>query len=202
MRAVQPEKEAKLKEYNTGAGNLGIRGKTVWLAKMGILGAISVVLVALIHVPLIPTAPYLEYDPADIPILISAFAFGPLPGLLLTVVVSLIQGIAFSASGPYGILMHIIATGVFVLAAGSIYRFKKSKKAAAIALVCGTLAMTAVMIPANLIVTPAFTGMPADVIKTMLLPGIIPFNLIKAGLNSVVTFLLYKRISKYLRGEH
>ena len=65
--------------------------------------------------------------------------------------------------------------------AGNIYRFKKTRSGAVIALVSGTLAMTAIMIPANLIVTPAFTGMPADAVKDLLLPFIVPFNLIKAG---------------------
>lgn len=63
------------------------RISTRQLVSMAMLGAISIVLVAVIHFPLIPAAAFLEYDPADIPILICAFAYGPLAGLLLTVVV-------------------------------------------------------------------------------------------------------------------
>lgn len=62
------------------------RISTRQLVSMAMLGAISIVLVAVIHFPLIPAAAFLEYDPADIPILICAFAYGPLAGLLLTVV--------------------------------------------------------------------------------------------------------------------
>ena len=51
--------------------------QTVKLAKMGMLVAISIVLVALIHFPIIPAVPFMEYDPADIPILLGTFAFGP-----------------------------------------------------------------------------------------------------------------------------
>ena len=56
------------------------------LVSMAMLGAISIVLVSAIHFPLIPAAAFLEYDPADIPILICAFAYGPTAGFLLTVV--------------------------------------------------------------------------------------------------------------------
>lgn len=76
---------------------------------MAMLAALSMVLVYAIHVPLIPVVPFLEYDPADIPILIAAMAYGPVSGLVLTVVVSIIQGMFISTTGPWGILMHVIA---------------------------------------------------------------------------------------------
>ena len=67
-----------------------------------------------------------------------------------------------------------------------------------LALVCGTLAMAAVMIPANLFITPIFMGAPRAAVAAMLPTAIIPFNLLKAGINSIVTFLLYKRVSPLL----
>ncbi|MEG0292002.1 MAG: ECF transporter S component [Anaerovoracaceae bacterium] len=171
---------------------------TVRLAKMGMLVAISIVLVSIIHFPIFPAVPFLEYDPADIPILIGTFAFGPVAGLLLTVVTCVIQGVTVSAaSGLYGILMHIIATGTFVIVAGTIYSRNKSKKAGVIALVCGTLAMAAIMVPSNLFITPYFMGAPREAI-IQLLPFIIAFNLVKAGINSLVTLVLYKKISRFL----
>ncbi|NCB42828.1 MAG: ECF transporter S component [Clostridia bacterium] len=173
--------------------------KTQNLAKLGVLAGISVVLVALIHFPIVAAAPFLEYDPADIPILIGTFALGPAAGLLLTVVASTIQGLTVSAaSGGYGILMHIIATGTYVIVAGNIYRINKTRKMAAVALVSGSIAMTLIMIPANLIITPIFMTVDKDVVVSLLIPAIIPFNIIKAGINSTITFLLYKRISGYL----
>ena len=120
--------------------------KTVVLAKMGMLVAISIVLVAIIHFPIFPAVAFMEYDPADIPILIGTFAFGPVAGIILTVVTSVIQGVTVSAgSGVYGIIMHIIATGVLVIVAGTIYKFNKTRKGAVIALIAGILAMTAAM---------------------------------------------------------
>ena len=177
--------------------------KTTKLAKMAMLAAIS--LVFLFAFKLIPGlgqiftfGGFLEYDPADIPIFIGTFAFGPLSGLVLTIIVSVVQGFTVAATaGPYGPLMHIIATGTFVIAAGIIYKRKKTMKQAILALVAGTLAMTLIMIPANLLITPLFFGMPREAVYP-LLPLIIGFNFGKAGVNALITFFLYKRISKFL----
>ena len=133
--------------------------KTAKLAKMAMLVAISIVLVMIIHFPIFPMVAFLEYDPADIPILIGTFAFGPGAGLLLTVVTSVLQGITVSAgSGLYGIIMHIIATSTLTLVSGTIYRRHKTKKMAVVGLLCGTVAMTVMMFAANLLITPLFMG--------------------------------------------
>lgn len=177
---------------------MNTQAKTTKLAKMAMLVAVSIVLVALIHFPIFPAVAFLEYDPADIPILIGTFAFGPVAGILLTVVTSVLQGVTVSAaSGAYGIIMHVIATATLVLVAGTIYRKEKTKKHAIIALAAGTLAMGLMMIAANMIVTPFFMGVTREVVWS-LMPFIFLFNLLKAGINSVVTFLLYKRISPFL----
>ena len=173
------------------------RAGTVELAKMGMLAAISLILVN-IHFPIFPPIAFMEYDPADIPILIGTFAFGPIAGLLITLVTSFIQGVTVSAAaGAYGIIMHILATGTYVIFAGGIYHGMKSKKGAIIALVVGTIAMTIMMVGANYIITPIFMNVPKDAI-TALLPFIIGFNLIKAGANGIITFFVYKRVSKFL----
>ncbi|SHI98848.1 ECF transporter S component [Parasporobacterium paucivorans] len=170
------------------------------LTFMAALTAISIILVALIHFPIFPAAAYLEYDPADIPILIGTFAFGPMAGIMITIVASLIQGLTVSAaSGIYGILMHILATGTYVVVAGNIYKRNKKRNGTILALVCGTVAMAVMMCVANLILTPIFYGVPVDVIKTMILPIILPFNLIKAGINGLVTFIIYKTVAKFIK---
>jgi riboflavin transporter FmnP len=171
--------------------------RTAKIAKMAMLAAFSLVLVLLVRIPF-PPAPFLVYDPADIPIFIGAFAFGPLAGLGLTFVVSLIQSVALSADGFIGGVMHFVATGSFVLVAGWIYRRNKTRKTAVIALVCGTIVMTGSMLLWNLLVTPYFLGVPRAAVAAMLGTVILPFNLLKAGLNSVVTFLTYKSIAKFL----
>ena len=176
-------------------------GRTVKLVKMGAMVAISVALVYLIHFPIFPAVAFLEYDPADIPILIGTFAFGPLAGLVLTVVTSVIQGLTVSSgSGLYGILMHVIATGVLVVVSGSVYRRRKTRIMALVSLICGMAAMAVVMMGANMVITPLFMGVPAETVWS-LMPFIVGFNVIKAGIriNGGVTFILYKQISQFLK---
>lgn len=171
--------------------------KVLRLVLMGLLAAISIVLVALVHFPLLPAAPFLEYDPADVPIFISTFLLGPWQGLAVTVVVSLVQGLTVSAgSGPIGILMHILATGSFSLVAGLLYKKNKSRRAALIALAAGVAVQVAVMLLCNLIFTPIFMGTPVEAVMGMLLPVILPFNLLKSGGNAVITYFVYKPISR------
>ena len=170
------------------------------LTTLGILGALSVLLVSIIHFPIFIAAPFLEYDPADIPILIGTFLFGPFSGFLLTVVVSFVQGFTVSASsGIIGVVMHIVSTGTFVLIAGNIYRIEKTRKNAVIALLCGAIGMALVMTLWNLLLTPVFMHVPRTVVLNMMLPTIIPFNVIKAGVNAVITFFLYKSISTFVK---
>jgi len=170
------------------------------LVKLGMLAALSILLVVLIHFPIFPAAAYLEYDMADVPILIGTFLFGPWWGLLLTAVVSLLQWLLVSpASGWVGALMHFFATGSCVLVAGLIYGKKHSRLGAVIALVCGVVVQVLMMIPLNLIFTVHFNGAPHDVVVAMLPTIIVPFNLIKAGVNAIITFLLYKAAGKLLR---
>ena len=170
---------------------------TVKLAKLAMMVAISCALVLVIRIPF-PPAPFLEYDPADIPIYITTFAFGPIAGLAVTLIVSLIQAFALGGSGVYGFLMHMLATGLFVIVAGCLYRHKKTKKEAIIALISGVVVTVLAMCVFNYFVTPLFMGAPTEAVVAMMIPIIIPFNILKAGINAVITFLVYKRISGFL----
>ena len=176
--------------------------KTKQLVVMAMLAAISIVFVSLIHVPIFPAAPFLEYDPADIPILIGTFIYGPVAGFVLTVVASVIQGMTVSAgSGIIGIIMHIVATGSCTIIAGTIYYRNKTRKTAAISLIVGALVMAGAMVIMNLILTPIFMGTPVDVVLQMMIPVILPFNLLKAGINCFITFVLYKSISNIIKAH-
>lgn len=170
---------------------------TLQLAKLALMIALSCVLVLLIRIPF-PPASFLVYDPADIPIYITTFAFGPVSGLVVTLIVSFIQAFLLGGDQVYGFIMHFFATGLFCIIAGNMYRHKKSKKEAILALVVGVIAMTAMMCLANYIVTPMFMGAPREAVLAMMVPVIIPFNLLKGGINAIITFLVYKRISGFL----
>ena len=168
--------------------------KTKKIAALSMLAAISIVGVMLIRFSIFPQVSFLEYDPADVPIFISTFAFGVVPGMILTAVVSVIQGFTVSAgSGIIGIVMHILATGTFVIVAGLFYKKKKTRKRAYAALALGVVSMCAVMTLWNLIITPIHMGLPHGAIFPFM-PYIIAFNFIKAGINAVLTAVLYKRV--------
>ena len=172
------------------------------LVRLALLSALSILLMMVIRFPIIPSAPFLEYEPGDVPALIGAFLYGPGAGLLITTVVSLIQAITVSAgSGWIGAIMHMVATGTMVLVAGFIYKRIHSFKGAVVALLAGSVGMTLVMIPLNLFFTTRFLGVPAEAVKAMIVPVIIPFNLIKAVGNSALTVLVYKSVAKILRIE-
>lgn len=167
--------------------------KTVRIA---LLCAISVIMVCLVRFPLIPGVTFLEYDPADICLLLAALSYGTVYGLLATAAVSVIQGLTVSAaSGIIGIVMHIIATGTF--AAVTSLTFKRDGRYVK-SLALGALSMVLVMIPLNLVLTGIFMGTGVDTVAKMLIPAIIPFNAAKAGINAAVTAVLYKRLAKYM----
>ena len=172
------------------------------LVKLGMLTALSIILVYAIHFPIFPAAPYLEYDMADVPILIGTFLFGPWWGLALTAVVSLLQWLLVSPQSLWvGAVMHFFATGSYVLAAGLIYQRKKTRNAAIFGMAIGSILQTLMMIPMNLIFTVHFFGVPREAVLALLPSAIIPFNAIKTVANSILTFLLYKRVAKLLEKE-
>lgn len=168
------------------------------LALLAMFTAIGAVLITLVHFPLFPAAPFLQYDPADVPILIAAFAFGPVAGILVTVLASFIQAFFLGGDGIYGFLMHVIATGILVTVASTLYRKFHTRTGAIIGLLLGTFAMGVGMMIANHFITPFYMVAPTEMVDAMLVTVILPFNLLKAGINSVVTFLVYKSVSKYI----
>lgn len=170
------------------------------MVMIAVFSAISIVLVALLHVPLFPAAPFLEYDMADVPIIIVTFLYGPLAGLLTTVIVSVLQGLTVSVgSGFIGILMHIFATGCYVLVAGNLYKRHRSLGGEIASLGCGTAAMVAVMTLWNMLLTPLFMKAPFEQVMQLMLPAIIPFNLIKAGGNSLIAYFVFKAIEQVMK---
>lgn len=175
------------------------RKNIVQMSQLAMLAAISLVLVAFVRIPLVPAAPFLEYDMADAPIVIAALLFGSGPALAVLFVVSVIQAFLFGGNGWVGLVMHFVASGLLVVLAGEFYKRKHKFLDAIIGLVLGTLAMTLVMVPMNYIFTVHFFGMPKAVVDSLMLPAIIPFNLLKAGLNSVIAAVLFKSLHTFVQ---
>ena len=170
---------------------------TQMLVKMALMCAVSLVMLLVVRLPW-PAAPFLVYDPADVPIYITSFALGPWAGLIVTFVVSFIQAFIMGGDGLYGFLMHFVATGIVCVVIGLIYKHHKTKKNAIIALAIGIVVEVLVMCVINLFITSAYMGVSKEAIAAMLPTVIIPFNLVKIGVNSVLTFILYKKISGFL----
>lgn len=168
------------------------------LVYTGAFSALSIVLSYLIHFPIIPSAPFLLYDPGDVPILIMSLKFSPGIGVVMTAIVSVLFAILTGQGGPWGMLMHFIATGVYVLFASLIYRKQRNFSSAITGLIVAPLVMTGVMVIANLLVTPLYLGVNREMVVGMLFPAIIPFNLLKGAVNGIITLLLYKKVSNFL----
>lgn len=166
------------------------------LVSLGLLSSISILLSAIIRFPLIPAAPFLEYDPSDIPILLGTFIFGIVPGIILSFVSAVVRGLVFSSSsGIIGIIMNFLASSTCLICSGVIFNRKRTLKSAIIGLSFGVIGQSVIMIIMNLFFMPIFLSTPLDTVLPMILPIILPFNLIKASINCVVTFFVYKSIS-------
>lgn len=164
------------------------------ITTLGLFAAITVILVHLVNIPLLPNAPFLKFTPADAVILIATFMFGVPEGIIITLIVSLIQGIGIDgSSGIIGIIMNFLGTASYISVAGLIYHKNKTKKQALIALVLGSIAMIITMLICNLIFTPLYMNISRiDILK--LIPTIfLPFNAIKGVINSLLTWILYKK---------
>ena len=164
------------------------------IAGMAVLSALGVALAFLLHIPIFPAVSFLEYDMADIPLFLGTFMYGPFAGFIMTVIVAVIQGVTVSSGGGWiGIVMHIFATGLYVIVAGSIYYFNRNFKGALIAMACGIVAWIIGMIGWNILLTPIYMGVPRQLVID-LLGYIVAFNAIKVVGNSIATVIFYKRL--------
>lgn len=172
-----------------------------YISHYSIFIALSVISGYLIHFPILPQAPFLLYDPGHVFLLIAAFKFGPRAGMFMTFVYATIFALITGQGGPYGALMNFVSTSAFVLVSSWIYLKSHNRKGAILGLALGVLVMTAIMIPANLIITPLYLGIDRETVYQLLLPAIIPFNLLRGLISSVITLLIYKKISLFLKKQ-
>lgn len=169
------------------------------LAIMGMLSAMAYILTVFIRIPLLPQAPFLNYDVKDVIIAIGGFLYGPLSAFILSVTVSLLELVSVSDTGLIGFVMNVVSTCAFVLPAAIIYKRNKTIKTAILGLVSGVVCMCIVMVAWNYFLTPLYMGTPRPVVAAMLPTVFLPFNLIKGILNAMLIFVLYKPIVRVLR---
>lgn len=175
-----------------------VRSKTHKLTLMAMFAALAYIIMTVGRIP-ISSVSFLKYDPKDAILVISGFILGPMPGLLITTVVCLIEMITVSDTGIIGMIMNLLGSAAFVCPAAYIYRKKHTITGAVIGLAAGTLIMTVLMLMWNYFITPYYMGYPRQAIAEMLFPVFLPFNLIKGGLNLAVTLFIYKPVSKALK---
>lgn len=147
-------------------------------------------------------AGFLKFDLKDVIIAIGGFLFGPLNVLIVSAVVSLIEMVTVSTTGPWGLLMNIISTCSFLCPAAYLYKKNRNFQWAVLGLVIGGVLMAGTMMLWNYLVTPIYQGVPRPAIAKMLLPVFLPFNLTKGLMNGALTMLLYKPIVVALRKAH
>lgn len=168
--------------------------KSTNITSISILVALSIVAGYFIHFPILPQAPFLLYDPGSVFLLIGSFKLGPKIGILMCFTTAILFALITGQGGPYGALMNFLATGTLVFVSSQVYFLYRTKKGAIFGMFLGTLTMTLIMIPANLIVTPLYLGVQREIVVKMLIPAIIPFNLLKGIISGFLTFILYKRL--------
>ena len=168
------------------------------MAAVAMFSAVSFVAVLVSKV--IPNvAGFLSYEPKDAVIVIAGLLYGPLTSVLISLIVSFIEMITISSTGPYGFMMNVVSTCAFAVPAAWYYQKHRTQKDAVIGLVIGVLTMAAAMLLWNYIITPFYMGVPRATVAGMLMTVFLPFNLVKGGINAGLTLLLYKPVVNALR---
>jgi len=186
------------------------------LTKIGVLSAIAFVLM-LIEFPLWFAPGFLKMDLSEVPALMGSFALGPMAGVVIELVKNLLNlAIDGTTTMAVGETANFVVGSVFVYVAGYIYYKNKNIKNAVLGMALGTLSMTIVMSFANYYVMIPFYAKlfnaPLDAIvsmgnavnkyvvdlKSLIIYAIVPFNILKGIIVTLITFLLYKRVSPIL----
>ena len=165
------------------------------LVTMALMCAIGTLL-SFIEFPLLPGVTWLKFDASNMPAMVAGFAYGPAGGVAVGIVTAIIHGLLMVDFT--GALMNILVVTCFVLPAALIYKKKRTYKFAIIGLVFSIIAGVIGSIIGNLLLTPSWLGVPFDAVVALIIPVLIPFNLLKGLLNSVITLIVYKSISNII----
>ena len=169
------------------------------IVMLGMFCALAYAVMALSKLIPINVAGFLTFDLKDVIIAICGFMFGPVPAIIVSVIVSLIEMITVSSTGPIGLLMNVLSTCAFVCPAAIIYKSRKKFSGALIGIIAGVVCMTIIMLLWNWLITPLYMGVDRATVVAMLPTVFLPFNLLKGGINAAFALLLYKPIVTALR---
>lgn len=177
---------------------MSANNKTRRLTLMAMFAALAYVIMTVGRIP-ISSVEFLKYDPKDIFLAICGFTLGPVPALLVTFVVALLEMITVSTTGPIGFIMNLLSSALFVCPAASLYRRRHTLRGAVAGLIIGVVLTTGAMLLWNYFITPIYMGYPREAVAAMLAPVFLPFNLIKGFINAAITILVYKPVSRALK---
>lgn len=145
---------------------------------------------------------FLTFDAKDSIIAIGGMFFGPLSAAAMSVIVPILE-MPSSSTGFYGLIMNFLSSAAFSITASLVYKYRRKMSGAIIGLSLSVIVTTAIMLVANIFITPiyaAYVGFPIDIYKE--LPRLIlPFNLTKAVMNASLVLLLYKPLTNALRAS-
>lgn len=173
-----------------------MESNTKKVVTIGMLSAVAYIIMLFGRIPIVS---FLKYDPKDVIITIGGFIFGPLTSFLISVLVSFVEMFTASDTGIIGCIMNMLSTCAFACTAAFFYKKKHTLKGGIIGLILGTILMTAIMLLWNYLITPLYLGTPREEVVKMLFPVFLPFNLLKGGLNTAITLLIYKPVVTALR---
>ncbi|PST47547.1 ECF transporter S component [Bifidobacterium callitrichos] len=184
-------------DHATGSHATGVADSGRWSTRRIAVYALFVALamaLSFVEFPIIPGIAWLKYDPSGIVCLIAGFAFGP----SAAAIVSVLGFVPHLFMDPWGTLMAVLVALALSVPAAFIYRRNRSRKGALIGLIVGAVVALVVAILGNLVVTPIYAHMTVAQVAALIVPALLPFNLLKFAIHGVVTFLIYKPISNLL----
>ena len=172
--------------------NIWSTRQLVTMALMCAIGA----LLSFIEFPLLPGVTWLKFDASNMPAMVAGFAYGPAGGIAVGIITAIIHGLLMADFT--GALMNILVVVCFVLPAALIYKKMHTFTGAIIGLVFSIIAGVIGAIIGNLLLTPSWLGVPFDAVVALIIPVLIPFNIIKGLINAVLTLIIYKSISNII----
>ena len=172
-----------------------------YLTKIALFSAMAVVLLY-IEFPLLPATPWLKLNVSDVPSLLAAFMFGPISGTVVNAVkVGVCLLIRGTSTGFVGDLSNLISGTVYAVVAGLIYLIRRNKKGAIVALCVSSVTFCGVMWLCNQYMLLPFFGMSDPTVMMPALWWTLLFNFIKTAITCVITFLIYKPLSRALHWQ-
>lgn len=166
------------------------------LVLLAVFTALAYSAVCLIRIPAVA---FLKYEPKDVIIVMGGLILGPLASLIISVLTALIEMFTISETGIIGCVMNLLSSACYGCAAALVYKYRRTLAGAVGGLALGSVAMVIVMLLWNWLITPLYMGVDRDAVVGMLLPVFLPFNAVKALLNSALVLCLYKPLITALR---